>query len=205
MIIHDLEQGSEAWLNLRAGMPTGTGAKRLVTSTGQLSKSMSDYAIELAGDMFAGKPLDQFEGNQWTDRGIELEDSARSLYELVKDCEVKEVGFCTDDNDLYGMSPDGLVNDDGLAEFKCLKATNHIKARLYYLKHNKPEPDYIPQVQMQLFVSGRDWCDLVYFHPDLPELIIRIEADKDFHKVLEQQLHAVIKERDNIIKLLKEA
>lgn len=205
MIIHEIEQGSEAWLNLRAGMPTGTGAKRLVTSTGQLSKSLDDYAIELAGDMYAGKSLDQFEGNQWTDRGTELEDSARSLYELVKDCEVKEVGFCTDDNDLYGMSPDGLVGEDGLVEFKCLKATNHIKARMYYLKHNKPQPDYIPQVQMQLFVSGRDWCDLVYFHPDLPELIIRIEADKEFHKVLEQQLHAVIKERDNIIKLLKEA
>lgn len=205
MIIHELEQGTEEWLNLRAGMPTGTGAKKLVTSTGQLSKSMPDYAVELAGDLFAGKSLDSFEGNQWTERGTELEDSARSLYELLNDIEVKEVGFCTDDDDRYGMSPDGLVNDDGLVEFKCLKATNHIKARMYYLKHNKPQPDYIPQVQMQLFVSGRKWCDLMHFHPDLPELIVRIEADPEFHKVLESQLNAVIKERDNIVKLLKEA
>ncbi len=205
MIIHDLEQGSEAWLNLRAGMPTGTGAKNLVTSQGKESKSLGGYALELAGDLYAGKRLDAFEGNAWTDRGTELEDSARSLYEMVHDCEVEEIGFCTDDSDRWGMSPDGFVGKDGLVEFKCLKATNHIKAIIYADKHNKPPTDYIPQIQMQMFVSGRKWCDLVMFHPDLPELIIRIDADLEFHKILESQLKAVIIERDKIIKLLKES
>jgi len=204
MITHDLEQGTEEWHKLRAGIPTGSMAKNLVTSQGKESKSLGGYAITLAGDLFAGQPLDAFEGNEWTDRGTELEDSARSLYELINDCEVKEVGFVTDDNNSYGASPDGLINNDGLVEFKCLKATNHIKAHIYYDKHKKPPTDYIPQVQMQMFVTGRKWTDLVFFHPDLPELIIRVEADKDFHKVLESQLSAVIIERDKIIKLLKE-
>lgn len=204
MIIHeDMEQGSEAWLNLRAGMPTGTGAKKLVTSQGKESKSLPDYALELAGDLYAGKKLDAFEGNVWTDRGTELEDSARSLYEMVNDCEVEEVAFCTDDSDRWGMSPDGFVGKDGLVEFKCLKATNHIKAIMYYDKHKKPPTDYIAQIQMQMFVSSRKWCDLVMFHPDLPELIVRIDADYDFHKVLESQLKAVIKERDRIIEILR--
>jgi len=206
MIVHEnLEQGSEAWLNLRAGMPTGTGAKNLVTSQGKESKSLGAYALELAGDLYAGKKLDAFEGNAWTDRGTELEDSARSLYEMVADCEVKEVAFCTDDSDRWGMSPDGFIGDDGLVEFKCLKATNHIKAIIYHDKHKKPPTDYVAQIQMQMFVSGRKWCDLVMFHPDLPELIIRVEADLEFHKILESQLKAVIIERDNIIKLLNES
>jgi len=205
MIVHDIPQGSELWLNFRAGMPTGTGAKNLVTSQGKESKSLGGYALELAGDLFAGKKLDAFEGNVWTDRGTELEDSARSLYEMVHDCEVKEIGFCTDDDNQFGMSPDGFVGDDGLVEFKCLKATNHIKAIVYVDRHKKPPTDYIPQIQMQMMVSGREWCDLVMFHPDLPELIIRIEADKEFHKILESQLKAVIIERDKIIKLLKES
>lgn len=204
MIIHEIEQGCEEWLNLRAGMPTGTGAKKLVTSQGKESKSLPDYALELAGDLFAGKKLDAFEGNIWTDRGTELEDSARSLYEMVKDCEVQEIGFCTDDSDRWGMSPDGFVNDDGLVEFKCLKATNHIKAIMYHKKNHKAPTDYVAQVQMQMFVSGRKWCDLVFFHPDLPELIIRVDADLDFHRVLEVQLKAVIVERDNIVNLLNE-
>lgn len=205
MIIHELEQGTEAWHELRAGMPTGSMAKKLVTSQGKESKSMPEYAIELAGDLYAGQPLDAFEGNQWTDRGTELEDAARSLYELLTSSEVQEVGFITDDGEQYGVSPDGLVDNDGLVEFKCLKGTNHIKAIMYHKKNHKAPTDYIPQCQMQLFVTGRKWCDLVFYHPDLPELIIRIEPDLEFHKVLESQLLAVIKERDNIIKLIKEA
>lgn len=202
MIIHDIEQGCKEWLNLRAGMPTGTGAKNLVTSQGKESKSLGAYALELAGDLFAGKKLDAFEGNAWTDRGTELEDSARSLYEMVYDCEVKEAGFCTDDTDSYGMSPDGFVGNDGLVEFKCLKATNHIKAIIYHDKHKKAPTDYIPQIQMQMFVSDRKWCDLVMFHPDLPELIIRVEADLDFHVMLAKQLKTVIIERNKIVELL---
>jgi len=204
MIIHNVEQGSEDWFALRAGMPTGSMAKKLVTSQGKESKSMAEYAIELAGDLYAGEPLDAFEGNAWTERGTELEDSARSLYEMVYDCEIKEVGFCTDDKGLYGASPDGLINDDGMAEFKCLKATNHIKAIMYHKKNSKAPTDYISQVQMQLFVTQRKWCDLTFFHPSLPELIIRIKPDLEFHSVLKAQLKAVIKERDNIIKLLNE-
>ena len=204
MIIHDVEQGTEAWFSLRSGLPTGSMAKKLVTSTGLPSKSMPDYAVELAGDLFAGEPLDAFEGNAWTDRGTELEDSARSLYEMVNDCEVKEVGFCTDDKGLYGASPDGMINGDGLVEFKCLKATNHIKAIMYYKKHGKAPTSYIPQVQMQLYTTEREYCDLVFFHPNLPELIIKIKPDDKVINTLESQLKAVILERDNIVRLLNE-
>jgi DNA topoisomerase IB len=92
-----------------------------------------------------------------------------------------------------------------LCEFKCLKATNHIKAHIYHKKTGKAPTDYISQCQMQMFVTGRKWTDLVFFHPSLPELIIRIEADLAFHKVLESQLKAVIIERDKIVKLLRES
>jgi hypothetical protein len=47
MIIHDLEQGSEEWLQKRAGIPTASNFSNLVTSTGSLSKSIDKYAISL--------------------------------------------------------------------------------------------------------------------------------------------------------------
>jgi len=156
----------------------------------------------LARQTVKNKSLNDFGGNEWTERGTELEDSARSLYEMVYDCEVKEVGLCMDDEGTYIASPDGLIGDDGVLEIKCLKASNHIKAIIYHAKNRKPPTDYISQVQMQLFVTGRKWCDLVFYHPDLPELIIRIEPDLTFHMVLIKQLKAVIEERDRIVSIL---
>jgi len=205
MKIITCDQYSDEWWAARNGKPSASNAKKLVTSQGKESKSMAEYAIALAGDLFAEKSLDSFDGNAWTERGTELEDSARSLYEMVKDCEVKEVGMMVDDNDLYIASPDGIVNGNSILEIKCLKPTNHIKAIMYHKKNNKAPTDYISQIQMQLFVSGYDYAEIMFFNPDLPELIIRVDADLDFHKILESQLKAVIVERDNIIKLLKES
>ena len=44
-IIFDIEQGSDEWHALRAGKPTASEFSKLVTSKGEPSKSMADYAI----------------------------------------------------------------------------------------------------------------------------------------------------------------
>lgn len=204
MIIHDIEQNSPEWFSLRAGMPTGSMAKSLVTSQGKESKSLSEYAITLANDLFAGEPLDHWEGNSYTERGHELEPNARSLYEMIHKVEVEQVGFITDDEGLYGASPDSMINDDGLLEIKSLTAKRHTSAIIYYKKHNKPPTDYVSQIQMQLFITGRNWCDLMFYHPVLPELIIRVEPELSFQMVLIKQLNTVITERDRIIGILNE-
>lgn len=205
MIIYNFEQYSDEWWDKRNAKPSASNGKRVITSQGKPSKSLGDYALDLAGEMYAGKSLDSFEGNAHTDRGHELEDSARSLFEMINDCEALEVGMILDDEELYIASPDGVINGDGILEIKCLKASNHIKAHVYYKKHGKMPTDYVSQVQMQLFVSGFKYAKIMFYHPDLPELIIDVKPDLEFHKVLEQQLNEVISERDNIINLLKEA
>jgi len=202
MIIHEVEQGTDSWFSLRAGIPTGSEFKKLVTSTGQPSKSMKEYAAQLAADLYAGKPLDSFGGNQYTDRGSELESEARKFYAFDSDCKVDEVGFITDDLKQYGVSPDGLVGDDGLVEFKCQIAKEHVKTLLYYYDKAKCPTAYIPQVQGQLFVTGRKWCDICFYHPDLPALIIRIEPDPVVIETLKKQLMAVIAERNLILKII---
>jgi len=203
MIIHTCEQNSDEWLALRAGMPTASCFSKLVTSTGAASKSMPEYAVTLAGELFAGKPLDGFEGSRWTERGHELEDAARAKYEFLHDVDAVQVGFITDDGESYGCSPDSIVGDDGLLEIKCLKAENHIKAIMYYQKHGKIPTTYAPQVQGQMYVTGRKWCDLCFYHPDLPMLVIRSEPIKAVYEMLNAQLQAVIVERDKINKQLE--
>lgn len=205
MIIHECDQNSDEWLALRAGKPTASAFSKLVTSAGAISKSMPEYAVTLAGELYAGRPLDAFEGNKWTERGHELEDAARAKYEMRFDVDAEQIGFVTDYDERYGCSPDSLVGDDGMLEIKCLKAENHIKALMYYNKHNKAPTTYVPQVQGQMLVCERAWCDLVFYHPDLPMLVIRNTPDLKLLDTLMLQLDAVIEERNNIVKLLEEA
>jgi len=205
MLTHDIEQGSDEWLALRAGKPTASAFSKLVTSTGAESKSMPEYAITLACEVYAGKPVDSFEGNKWTERGHSLEDSARAKYEMTHDIDTQQVGFITDDYERYGCSPDSLVGDNGLLEIKCLKSENHAKAIMYYQKHGKVPTTYVAQVQGQMFVAGREWCDLAFFHPDLPMLVIRSEPDDKIITTLESQLTAVQMERDAVVENLRQA
>ncbi len=200
---HNVQQNTPEWLALRAGKPTASDFSKLITSTGEPSKSLSTYAITLAAELYAGKPLDVWEGNSYTERGHALEDDARRLYALMHDQEPEIVGFMTDDAERYGCSPDSLVGENGGSEIKCLKAENHIKAILYYRKHKKCPPDYVQQVQGSLLVCERDWWDLFFFHPDLPHLTIRIMRDEDLIKSLREQIDVVIVERDRILTELR--
>lgn len=204
MLIHECEQSSETWHGYRAGLPTASEFSKLITSKGEPSKQMAEYAMQLAAEAYAGKPLDRWSGNQWTERGNELEQQARAWYSLVTDQDVSEVGFVTDDLVTYGCSPDGLIGENGTCEFKCLAAKNHVKVLTYYKKFKKSPTDYVAQCQGEMFVCEREWNDLVFFHPDLPSIIIRQEPIQAVFTGLEAQLKAVIAERNIILNTIKE-
>jgi len=202
MIVHDIEQRSAEWYALRAGMPTASEFSKIITSKGEPSKSVSDYALTLAAEKFAGRPVDAWEGNSWTDRGRALETSAISLYEFARDTIVKPVGFITDDDASMGCSPDGLVGDDGMVEVKCLKSDRHVRAILYFQKHGRCPPDYVQQTQGQLMVCRRNWCDLIFYHPELPLLIVRQTPINELSFALRKGIKALISERDAVLAAL---
>lgn len=203
MIIHDVAQRSPEWYTLRAGLPTASEFSKIVTSKGEPSKSAATYAITLAAELFAGKPLETWEGNAWTDRGRELELAALALYEFVTGAIVEPVGFVTTDDGMAGCSPDGFVGDDGLVEVKCLKGENHVKAILYFQKNGQCPPDYVQQAQGQMLVCARPWCDLVFYHPELPPLTIRQERNTDLQAAIMTQIPLLIAERDVVVAALR--
>jgi len=204
MIIHDVTQGSDAWHKLRAGIPTASEFSKLITANGDNSKSMFDYARVLAAEKYAGHAVDGWEGNRYTDRGKELEDHARNEYEFRMGVECQEVGFVTDDLKRYGCSPDRFIDDDGVLEIKCQIAKEHIKSLEYWEKHGKPPTTYIAQTQGEMFVCERKWVDLMFYHPDLPDLVIRQTPDAELVHALERQLAAVEAERNIVLKFLRE-
>lgn len=200
---HQVEQNSEEWLRLRAGIPTASEFKKLLTSQGKPSTQIQDYAAVLAAELYAGKPLESWEGNQWTQRGHELEPEARASYEFIHDVEVVRVGFVT--NYGAGCSPDSLVGDHGMLEIKCLSPWRHVQALAYWHKHRKCPPDYYPQTQGQLLVCEREWVDLRFHHPELPSLEIRIERAESYLDALLKQIAAVREQRDRLVEMLQEA
>jgi len=184
------------------GIPTASEFKKLITSTGEPSKSMVKYAYNLACKKFAGRPVDAFQGNAWTEAGKEDEAAARDHYEFTYGNEVSQIGFITLDDGSCGCSPDSLVNDDGLLELKRLKGELLVEMNLYYLKHKKLAPDYVAQVQGQMWICERKWCDVMFYNPLLPSLVVRVYPDEKVIAGLKTQVKACSKLRDETLKEL---
>lgn len=208
MQIHDVEQGTEEWLAVRAGLPTASKADSMVTAAKlQPSKSIETYARELAAEVLMGGFLpddERFTGNKFTDRGHRLEPEARSLYGLSVIDPVAEVGFIT--NHGAGCSPDSLVGDTGLLEVKSPIAPNWIELAAVIGKDQFPAK-YKLQCQFQLWVTERDWCDLVVYHPhdNFGMRSIRACRDESAIAALSKATALVIERRDELVSMIREA
>jgi hypothetical protein len=90
--------------------------------------------------------------------------------------------------DSVGCTPDAYVGSDGLIEVKCPDSNNHLDNVL----DNKQLDDYFAQIQFQLWVTGRKWCDWVSFDPRAPEPIklhvVRVERDEAFISQLAERV-----------------
>lgn len=196
MLILDVEQGTDEWLAARAGIPTASNFKKIITSAAKPSTSASTYAYELAGERLLGMPGVNYT-NEWMERGNELEDEAREVYEFMTGAKVEQVGMCyQDEQKLFSCSPDGLVGEDGGVEIKNPKLSTHIK----YLYDNKCPSDYVPQVQGTLFITGREWWDFMSNYPGVKPLIVRVYPDEDFHKQLATELDKLLAKVNKIMR-----
>ncbi len=184
MLVHDVVQGSPEWFACRLGIPTASAFHRIITSTGKPSAQAEAYSNRLLAEIMLGRQVDSFVGNQWTERGSDLELYAADAYELQRDIAAIRVGFCTDDACTMGASPDRLVGDDGLLEIKCPAPHTHLR----YLQNRELSRKYYAQVQGQLLVTGRQWVDLMSYHPEMPALIVRIFRDRQYLAAMSDML-----------------
>lgn len=147
----EIEQGSEEWLDLRSNYVTGTDAAML----------LKGYSVE---SLLERKQEAKNFSNYWTTRGHILEEDAKELYSEIYGTEIREVGFVI--NDKYehcGVSPDGLIGDDGVVEVKCFKAERHVKV------FENLTPAIIAQTQYEMFVTERDYCQFIMYCPDIKD------------------------------------
>lgn len=203
IVINDIKQGSQEWLDVRLGKVTASKVSAIMTNGkgGNMSKTAETYMMDLIAEILTGEPKPFFENDsiRW---GNDNESSARAMYEIREWLEVKEVAFIKH-SEFVGVSPDGLVGDDGLLEIKCPNTTTQIKRAL----SGDYSADYKAQIQMQLWVSGRQWCDFLSFDPrldcDAGYLIQRVERDEEYIEDMKTRVEKFVNTMQETIKKLK--
>lgn len=172
-------QGTPEWLAMRAGKFTGSRFADLMARTKSgPSTSRKNLITRLAVERLIGTCVETY-SNFAMQRGTELEPEAIRAYEDQNLLTVETVDFIQHPElPFVGVSPDGLIADDGLVEVKCPSAeAKHYDA----LRYGSHAEEYRWQIQGQLWVSGRAWCDAVSYDPrfiGLELAVVRVERDE---------------------------
>ena len=191
-MLNSFEQGSPEWKQARAGKVTASRAKdaRDRLKSGAASGKQISYACQVALERVSHQPADATFENWQMREGHVQEPIARSAYERRTGNLVDEVGAFATDDDLFLYSPDGLIDGDGLLEVKTLFSPE----RIMTIVGNGDVSDFIDQCMFGLWLTGRQWIDLVVWAPSLEHLTIkRIDRDEDYIEAMEADLIAFAK------------
>lgn len=189
--IIECEQGSEEWHAARRGVVTASHfADVMAQGTGAVRRK---YMLRLAGERLTGETAESYT-NSHMERGKEHEPKARAQYAFDTGKDVQQVGFIKWGG--MGCSPDGLIDDDGMVEFK--SALPDILIDTHLRKRYPPEHRW--QLQGNLLVADRKWIDIFIYYPGLPPYVERVyRFDPDIAD-LEVGIYAFNKELDAVVK-----
>ena len=196
-IFYDMEQGSDEWKAARKGRPSTSALSNIITAArGDLSKSADAYIVELISECFAPE-WEDFVGNRYTERGIELEPEARDAFVAETGMNVIEVGGVLADDGVTWCSPDGLIMDESGdkeriitgVEIKCPSPKVHIG----YIIDGKLPDAYKQQVHGQMAVTGADYWHFWSYFPGLRPFHAVVYRD-EYTEKLEQGLHVFVEQ-----------
>jgi putative phage-type endonuclease len=203
MIEPIIQQRTAEWHQQRLGKVTASRvADALAKTKTGWGAPRSHYLMQLVVERLTGEPTPFF-ANPAMEWGTATEPYARIAYSELTGRTVVETGFTDHPTiPMTGASPDGLVDDDGLVEIKCPNSATQIKTLL----GDPIDGDYVKQMQWQLAVTGRKWCDFVSYDPRLPEgfriFIKRFERDDAMISQLEADIRTFLASVDETITTL---
>lgn len=203
MDIIDVKQGTDEWRKLRAGKVTASRIADLTATTKSgWAASRNNYMIEIVTERMTDAPYERGFVSKEMQWGTEQEPHARALYELMHGV-VHEVGFCLHPViKQSGCSPDGIVDPDGIVQFKCPNTYTHWET----VKTRKIDGKYMKQVQWEMACTQRLWCDFVSYDPriKMPKLqmvTIRVPRDDAMILWLEADVSVFLREVENELAL----
>ncbi len=201
----EAEQRSPEWFKARLGVPTASDFDKVMAANE--TATYRNYVAEKAAERLADKPYSELAGRNFTtwemQWGTDNEPVARLQYMLASGNEVVETGLWLHDELAAGASPDGFVNNDGTLEIKCPNTATHIET----MRKGEVPYQYKWQVQGQLWITGRKWCDFVSFDPRLPEnaqmIVITVDRDDAMIVRLENGVRDFLKDVESTVEFIK--
>jgi putative phage-type endonuclease len=197
----NIEQGSDEWKVARLGHVTASNMAEVMSKAKGFGEAIGryKYKVRLVAERLTQTAAESF-SNAAMEWGVEQEQFACIEYESATNQFVDKTGFWLHPEIKFlGVSPDRLVGAEGLIEVKCPNTTTH----LGYLFEGKIPTDYYKQIQCQLWVTGRQWCDFVSYDPRLPKrnqlLIVRTERDESLIKEMEAETLKFLDEVESLI------
>lgn len=167
-------QGSDEWLAARLGLATASCfSSILATIKSGEAAERRNYRARLVVERLTGRSVGGFVTAAMA-QGTEREPLARAAYESHTGRFVDEVGFMRHDELEAGASPDGTIDTGGLLEIKCPELATHLE--YLRLPANTAPSKYNAQIQGQLWIAEREWCDFVSYSSDFPanlQLVVR--------------------------------
>ncbi len=198
MIFHDVQQNTDAWSDLRIGKATASNFACFMANDGKaFGEPAKRYALQIALERITGQKSEFSFSNEHMERGHEQEPIARALYEESFFTDVKNGGFF--DHFHYGDSPDGLISDDGVVEFKSVIAPTHYAT----IQRGGFDPAYKWQLVGHLDCTGRNWVDFASYCADFPESK-QLVTYRLYREQCKEELARLADRREHFLRLVSE-
>jgi predicted phage-related endonuclease len=171
------------------------------------------YIYEKIAEMITNAPHEvSSKAMEW---GTDMEATAISRYEELTGLKVSPADFYPL-GEFAGGTPDGLVEDEkeevvkdrgpeGIIEVKCpFNPANHAET---LINNEVPEKHYL-QIQGNLLVTGRWWCDFISYDPRVQEeslqiFIKRVYRDEPAINAIQDRIVEVAEKVKNLYNQLK--
>ncbi|WP_019222727.1 lambda exonuclease family protein [Bartonella rattaustraliani] len=199
-IIIDCIQGSAQWKQARNGLITASLFEMVVArkKQGQKTSKYQSVMMKLAGERITGKTVD--EGTTLSmRRGTELESGARQLYGTLTNTKPECIGFVLADDRKKGFSPDAFIGTNGVLEIKTKKPEILIP---HFYQRSFPE-EHKAQCQGGLWITQREWVDLMLYWPDMPPLVKRAYRDEVYIRKLESEINRFNEDLEMMVQKIK--
>ncbi len=178
MKIIDCKQGEPSWFAARCGVVSASEVKNLITDSGEPRKGKmpETYLYSKLAERWTGEPH-HVGGSFAMEQGSLREGDPLALYEFETGVKLERVGFILADGGQVGCSPDGINYEIPMGyEVKSPYRQTHLE----YLLRGEMPPEYMPQVQCSMLVTGYKAWTFVSFAPRFPVFRLTVPRDEEY-------------------------
>ena len=204
----DLIQGTDDWAEARRGILTASAMKLIVSPSFKPSDNEKgrSHVYEIAAQR-VNKYVEPTFSTYKMDRGHLDEVDARINYS-ANYAPVQQCGLVTRNfgNFLIGISPDGLVGEDGGIECKSRDQKFQMQTFVENVATKTIPAEFMIQVQTCLLVTNRKWWDFLSYSAGMPMAVVRVLPDARIQAAIieastafEARVQSVLDKYDSIL------